>query len=106
MARRHEAYLVSQVTTSFPILAAETKKGPWVSHEFLKQTQVFNITTQVSYNEDMKLRRNVPRYVGDGQQKASCHGLQCDGEQAQMQNKRGYTEKKRAQAKQVTYDII
>jgi len=28
----------------------------------------------------MKLRRNVPRYVGDGQQKASSHGRQRDGE--------------------------
>jgi len=28
----------------------------------------------------MKLRRNVSRYVGDGQQKASSHGRQRDGE--------------------------
>ena len=38
MAQRHEAYLIPQVTTSSPILAVETEKGPWVNHEFLKQT--------------------------------------------------------------------
>ena len=44
---------VPQVTTSSLILAAETKKGSWVNHQFPKQTYIFNRTTQV--------RRNVPR---------------------------------------------
>ena len=38
MARRHEAYVIPQVTMSSLILAVETEKGPWVNLEFLKQT--------------------------------------------------------------------